>query len=340
MASERVTLRQLARLAGVSVTTASDALSGRGRVHEETRQRLVSLAGQLGYRPNHAARSLRQGRVDAVGLYFPADVVSMPYYMTLAQGAVETAATRGIAMTLIPPWRDVEKLRSFPIDGLIIVDPTLDDPLLDQLNAWNVPVVACERDLEESHRYSGGVTSEHGPVMIELLDHLAAQGAETIAFLVPPPATSWAVQIVDAYRQWCARHGRTPLDTELKFASYPSDVRREVATLLDRSPRPDAIISAHDGGAIGVLMAAAERGLSVPGDLLVACGVDSDTLQLCSPTITAIDLEPRQMGHQAADLLVTLARHEPVTALWSSVVPQLKVRASTQADEGRPSGDR
>ena len=119
---------------------------------------------------------------------------------------------------------------------------------------------------------------------------------------------------------------------ELVFAASPYDVRREVDTLFDDQLRPDAIVSAHDGGAIGVLMAASERGLRVPDDLLVASCVDSATLQLCSPPITAIDLHPRQIGRRAAEILVALVLGETTDETLEAMPARLVVRDSTRGD--------
>lgn len=327
--TKRVTLRQLARRAGVSVTTASDSLSGRGRVQAETRQRLIDLAEELGYRANPAARSLRRGTANAIGLYLPDDVITMPYYMDLAQGAAEGAAALDLALTLIPAWRDIDRIMNFPIDGLVVVDPVTEDPVVEQLHTLHIPVVSCERDLTGRPYYAGGVTIDHESATRELLDHLRSRGAESIAFLVPPLTTSWASDIRSAYHAWCVEHHCQPVLRELVLAASPYDVRREVESLLDDTRTPDAIISAHDGGAIGALMAATERGLSVPNDFLLASCVDSATLQLCSPPITAINLHPRQMGREVATILGNLIQTGEAPVQWVSVPTQLEVRAST-----------
>lgn len=317
------------------MTTASDSLNGRGRVQAETRQRLVELADELGYRANPTARSLRKGATNSIGLYFPDDVLTMPYYMDLAQGAAEGAAAHGLALTLIPAWRDVERMMSFPIDGLVVVDPVLGDPVLEQLNKLHVPVVTCELDLTPNSSYSGGVTIDHAPAVRELLDHLAGQGATAIALIAPPLTTSWATVVRATYLIWCDEHGQTPMLRELILAASPYDVRKEVDSLLDQNPRPDAIISAPDGGAIGTLMAASERGLSVPEDILVASCVDSATLQLCSPAITAINLHPRQTGRQVAEILVALVLGESTETVWEEVAIKLEIRASTKGVPSR-----
>ena len=328
--TRRVTLRELARRAGVSVTTASDSLNGRGRVQPETRQRLIELADELGYHANAAARNLRRGSANSIGIYLPDDVIAMPYYMDLAQGAAEEASAHGLALSLIPAWRDANRVSAFPIDGLVVVDPVIDDPVIERLHSLHIPVVTCERDLSHA-TYRGGVTVDHDPAVRGLLDHLAARGAQSIAFIVPPLTTSWAVDIRAAYQSWCEQHNRMPLVRELALAATPYHVRHAATALLNSPHPPDAIMSAHDGGAIGALMAATEKGLSVPGDILVASCVDSSLLQLCTPAITAINLHPRQMGRQVADLLSRLVAHDDLTDVWSVVPTTLEIRRSTLA---------
>src|SRR5215472_3349651 len=123
--ARRVTIRDVARAAGVSTTTVSDALSGNGRLPEATRGRVAAVAGRLGYRANPAARSLRGQRVGGIGLYLPDNAGSFAYYLELASGAASEALAHGLALTLIPRSPDPFRLTAFPIDGFIAVDPVV-----------------------------------------------------------------------------------------------------------------------------------------------------------------------------------------------------------------------
>ncbi|MEU6239494.1 LacI family DNA-binding transcriptional regulator, partial [Kitasatospora sp. NPDC047058] len=103
MTSRSVTLIDVARAAGVSKSTVSNALGGSGRVSETTRERIQDVARELGYRPNTAARSLRRSSTGAIGLHLPRTATRLDYYMRLAFGAVERAREDGLDLVLLAP---------------------------------------------------------------------------------------------------------------------------------------------------------------------------------------------------------------------------------------------
>ncbi len=328
----RVTIRDVAREAGVSVTTVSDALSGGGRLSEATRVKVSVVADRLGYIPNPSARHLRKGRTGTIGLYFPDRVLGLEYYMTLAVGAAEGALRHDLALTLIPGWRDSRRVASFHLDGMILADPVLGDPVLDELRRQRVPVVTCERDLSPGSQPVGRVESDNEAAMRGLLDHLRDQGARRTALIASDATTSWGHDLRAAYGAWCGRHRVTPQIQDVPLVSHPDEVAHAAEILLTGRRRPDAIISAMDGSAIGVLQAAERHGLRVPDDVLVASCVDGADLRQSTPPVTAIDIQPRVMGQWAAELLAeVLAGTQPsgtVRTLETHLVP----RASTGGD--------
>ena len=327
-ARKRITLLDVARAAGVSKTTVSDALSGRGRLPAATRERVAAVARELGYVANRSARNLRGGRTGAIGLYFPDRTIGLQYYMDLAIGAAEEALAHDVALTLIPALHNPADPPPLYVDGVVVSDPMLGDPMLRALAERRITVVTCERDLTPGAQHAGRVESDHGAGIRSLLDHLADQ-AERIALLCPGEETSFALDVRTAYRAWCAEHGREALIYDVPFVCAPEDVGRAVAEALRSPGGVDAIISVPDGGATSALQAALQQGRHVPDDLLVASYVDSPSLQSLITPITAIDIAPREMGRRAVRLLADLlsGKAEPGTV---EVLPiTLRVRAST-----------
>lgn len=332
----RLTIRDVAREAGVSATTVSDALSGRGRLPEATRARVRAVADRLGYRPSPTARHLRQGRTSAIGLYCPliTDVAggigALEYYMRVAMGAAQEALAHDLALVLLPPGAAGDGVAAIDVDGLLVVDPVLGDPALRVLAGRGVPIVTCEPDPTPGAAHAGAVDSDHRGALTELLDVLAAEGAERVALIAPTRATSWGAELQDGYAEWVARTGRATLLREVPIAAIERDVHAVAAELLDQDSRPDAIVSAPEGGAMGVLRAAAERDLDVPRDLLVANCVDSPVLATATPPVTATDLRPHEFGRAGARLLARVVAGEPVATARERVATELVVRASTQ----------
>ncbi len=317
----------MARAAGVSTTTVSDSLRGHGRLSEQTRLRVVGVAEQLGYVANPGAQNLRLGRTGVLALCFPQRTFAMQYYMDLALGAAEEALAHDFPLTLIPASRaDSATMRH--VDGAIVADPALDDPTLALLATAGVPVVTCERDLTPGAVHDGMVASDHRSAMRALLDHLGDQGARTVALLCPKDDTSFALDLRMAYRAWCRDTDAAELIREVPFASSPEDITRAVRDLFDHGV-PDAIVTVPDGAAATALSVVQQSGRSVPEDVMIASYTDSPQLSGATVHLTAVDLNPREMGRQATRLLVDLlsGKEQPGT-IWDLPVT-LQIRDST-----------
>jgi DNA-binding LacI/PurR family transcriptional regulator len=330
----RRTIHDVAKRAGVSPTTVSHALSGHGRVSEATRQRVSQAAGALGYRANPAALHLRKGRVGAIGLCLPDRELALPYYLDLALGAAKQALSHHLALTLIPALDDPSRIASYGVDGVMVVDPQLGDPLLVELRQLGVPVVTGERDVTPGADWAGTVETDHLGAFAELLDHVYSQGSRAVALVVPPPDEAWVADIRAAFATWCGQRSLKPHLRELPFfVGRPIiDVQEAFDDLLSEGSIVDCIISVPQEGALGAVLAAHSRGLRIPQDLLVASCVDSRGLQMSQPTITAIDIQPRLLGARLVDLLAGVIDGAPTQP--ANVPAHLMIRASTVRSAG------
>lgn len=329
MASRVATIVDVARAAGVSRTTASAALGASGRISEATRLRVTAAADRLGYVPNTAARHLRRGKLGALGLYLPDQVLGLAYYMNFAFGAVQGARERGFAVTLLEPSPEGAGASEARVDGFIAVDPLVGDGKVEELLASGLPLVTGEAYLEKGPQPVGVVESDHAGGMRKLLAHLADQGAARPVLIAPDEASSWARLLRRSYRDWCEARGVGAHIGDIPFNATPEQVREASRAVLAGPRRADAIISATDGAAIGVLGAAHEAGRHVGEDLLVASCVDSTTMELASPPITALDLRPREFGRRCALALIAVVQKEPRLATLQDHPIDLVVRAST-----------
>jgi DNA-binding LacI/PurR family transcriptional regulator len=324
------TLLDVARVAGVSRTTASAALSRTGRISEETRAHVLAVADQLGYAPNIWARKLRQDPVIGIGLYIPAYVYSRSYYMDFAFGAAEGAHSRDVSLVLLASALDPTDGAFQLLDGLIVVDPLDDDPIGRRLLGNGIPVVTGEFGPADLPRAHGVVATDHPAAIRRLLDHLSSEGARRTALIAPSSTSHWGRAVRAGYLEWCGEHRMEPLVSEVPFDSTPADVEEATGRLLDAGTGMDAVISAPDGAAVGALSAARARGLTVGEDLLVASYVDSPVMQTASPPITAVDLRPRALGYECARLLLDiLDAPEPRESCVVELPTELVARAST-----------
>jgi AcrR family transcriptional regulator len=164
MSARKVGIRQVAAAAGVSVTTVSHALNGKGRLPDATRERVRDVAERLGYRPSAAARNLVGGKTGLLGLTVsqpagrPLVVGDFAYFVDLMSAASAAAIQRGYALVLTPGehgrhWPDID------LDGAIVVDPVAGDPLVQELRQRNVPVVTTGRVPAPTRRVRGSTTT-------------------------------------------------------------------------------------------------------------------------------------------------------------------------------------
>jgi DNA-binding LacI/PurR family transcriptional regulator len=333
--TRRVTIRDVAREAGVSITTVSDALNDRGRLPDATREHVADAAARLGYRAHVAARRLRTGRTGHVALYcplvadIPAGLAGTGYYMELAMGAAEAAFAAELALVLLPPRLTPERIADVDVDGVIVADPMRGDPVVAGLVARGIPIVTCESDPTAGARHAGCVQSDHGAALTELLDHLAEQGARRPALVAPGDETAWSAELGAAYRTWCAAHGVAPLAVTIPLSTNPTYSADAARALLDGDAAPDAIVCAPDGGGAAVVRALVERGFDVPGDVLVASCVDGATMLAGPVPVTAIDLRPGLAGAKATRLLAELLIDNQPGPRVEQLPTRLVVRAST-----------
>ncbi|MFE3717815.1 LacI family DNA-binding transcriptional regulator [Streptomyces cyaneofuscatus] len=354
MTSRTVTLLDVARTAGVSKSTASDALQGSGRVAEATRDRVRAVAEELGYRPNSAARRLRRSSTGAIGLHLPQTATRLDYYMNLAFGAVARAQEDGFDVVLLAPASSMGSAggatgpggASGPVasrvDGLLVIDPEVGDSAVPGLLDAGVPVVTGERYLGPTAAPTGAVICDNAASLTALLDHVTERGARRPAVLAPAGTSAWATALRATAASWGQEHGVDVALRTVPFAATPGEAEETTLALLRADPAVDAVICAPDGAAPGVLRAAATLGRPVgpgaprptagePTPLLVASCVDGTATRSAEPPVTAVDLRPAAYGRACAELLcdILAGRTPPDTVrrhAWA-----LETRASTTA---------
>jgi DNA-binding LacI/PurR family transcriptional regulator len=308
------TIRDVAEAAGVSITTVSHVLSGHGRIAEGTRRRVEQAVADLAYRPNVHAQQLvtRRSRTLAIQVAsFAGDTSSSAliprsdYFLDLLNGAAEAAAERGYAVILTPPSADAATIEEFAVDGVIIVDPRGDEPLFCE--RWHHPrrMVTTGRPTMVE-RVTAVVDNDHRASAVAMLDHLAEQGYQRPALMITSTSRSYTSDMLEAYAAWTAAHGIQPVVVKVDEPPTENAAAEALRSLLDRDPRPDAVYASSEDLALGVLHEAQQRGLQVPDELGVCSAVDSSVLQLTSPQVTGMFLNPRDIGRAAADALLDL----------------------------------
>ncbi|MBL1119774.1 LacI family DNA-binding transcriptional regulator [Streptomyces sp. 110] len=331
MTRSRVSMKDVAAAAGVSLTTVSDALNDRGRLPEATRRRVRDVAEQLGFQPHRTARSLAKGRSGILMLSVslpestPGSAVDIEFFVQLMSAASGAALHRGWALVLAPATGSE---RSVPVDfdGAIVVDPRPHDALLRLADAEGKPVVTVGRDLENPDRLH--VDNDHSAAVREALDLMAKAGAERPALLTSEADSSYVQDCIDGYNVWCTTRAMTPQVVTAAGGLTQGAGYEAARDFLTGPKRPDAVFTTLDSLALGVHLAAQSLGLDMPHDLQVATLSDSEAARQARPPVTAVDLNPVATGKEAVQLLIKAI--EDAADTESFLVPtRMHVRGST-----------
>jgi DNA-binding LacI/PurR family transcriptional regulator len=319
----RVGIEQVATAAGVSVTTVSHALNGKGRLPEQTREHVRRVAEQLGYRPSVAARSLVAGKTGLLGLVISQPVGSavrfadFAYFTQLMMAASATAINAGYALVLTSGDHALGAGGGITIDGAVVVDPVARDPLVEELIATGVPTVTTGR-IVGARDDNPWVDNDHRAGALSVLK-------------TNPVVMSYTVDVEDAYREWCADHDMPPRVSHVGADLTESAGYAAAQTLLSLEPKPDAIYATYDRLGVGALLAARAVGISVPSDLLIAVtATESSEAAATRPSLTALSLHPDQIGERAAAMLIALVEGRVPDDVHAIVPTRLIPRMSTR----------
>jgi LacI family transcriptional regulator len=324
------TLADLAREAGTSRSTASRALSGRGYVSPDARDRLMAAAERLGYVPNASARTLKQRRSHVVGVIV--SDLGNQFYARLAAGIEQVLRERGYHMVIVGDNSDgseeLTAARTFLAMHApgVIITPGAPDATAFLLRR-GVPVVEVDRRMSEQPCDAVVIDNVRGGRMA--VEHLLALGHTRIAHLgVRTDFTSDAGRL-EGYRQAHAAAG-VQVDERLvlRVALHDETVAERITGLLARES-PTAIFAANNILAMQAWRAIRSRGLALPDDVSLVGFDDVQWMEMVSPAITVVDQPTFELGRRAAALLLRRLE-EPVSAPTAELLqPSLLVRAST-----------
>jgi LacI family transcriptional regulator len=331
----RVTLKDIAKHAGVSPATVSLVLRNNPLAAQSTRARVRSSIDSLGYVYDRAAANLRARHTYTVGLVVCE--ITNPFYAELTAGMDDALDRAGwvafLANTGESPTRQdrfIERMREHRVDGLLLSPAEGTNPeVIERLRSFGVPVVQVLRRLGRRNNDHVGADFRLG--MKLAAEHLIQLGHRRIAFIGGGRHASPARDRARAYRETLARHG-LPLGPIVDCLPTREEGERAVEHLMSGgSNHPTAIICHNDICAIGVLVGLSDRGL-VAGKDCAVIGFDNIPEAAHSrPALTSIDIGARQIGEEAANLL--LRRIKAPSDPPESIVlpPRLVIRSSCGA---------
>ncbi|HSK33073.1 MAG TPA: LacI family DNA-binding transcriptional regulator [Propionicimonas sp.] len=321
------TLSEVAKLAGVSVSTASKAINGRGDVSEETRRRVVETADRIGFTPNQLARSLLAGRTGTVGL-LTSDLEGR-FVLPILMGAEDAFGAGQVNVFLcdargdaIREQHQLKALLNRRVDGIIVVGRQT-DPRPSLGHGLPVPVVYAYAPSEDPTDISLTPDNEAGGRLV--IEHLLACGRTRIGHITGDPTYAAAQDRARGIHQALDAAG-LELRGEPMFSEWSERWGRDAAAmLLDQHPDVDAIACGSDQIARGVLDTLRDLGRRVPEDVAVI-GYDNWEVLTTNarPELTSIDANLQQLGRESARALFQAMGTDP--AQGTNGTRQLPVR--------------
>lgn len=331
------TMADVAKRAGVAVSTVSYALSGVRPVAEETRQRILAAIAELGYHPNLLARGLAGQHTQVIALMFPSVIRGLSQVqLEFVNAAAEVASQRGYAFLLwTSPSEDGEILRLTTgglVEGLLLMEIRLHDPRVDTLRALGYPF--CMIGHTAHNDGISFVDFDFEAATRLCVRHLHDLGHRDIAHLIYSPTPielgyGPAVRTMVGATAASQENRCLPIMRICEASTQAAYV--SMRSLLDEHPSLTAAFISSDVLCAGAMQAVRERGLSIPEDFSIVSILSSRFAEVVSPALTAVELPAAEMGRIGTELLIRCldGGQNPPTQLM--LPPTLVVRQSTAA---------
>ena len=312
----RVTIREIAEQAGVSTGAVSYALNDKPGISETTRERILLIAEELGWYPNHAARSLSAAHVGACGMVIARHAKTLalePFYMEFIAGVESELSSQSVALTiqLVEDLADESRVYrrwwgERRVDGVLLMDIRLKDPRIDELASWGFPAVVVGGPVEGGTLPS--VWHDEASAVVEAVRYLAALGHTRIAHVAGLANLVHTASRMAAFRTTMLELSLTPSVVPTDYT--PEAGARATRQLLSAAEPPTAFIYDSDLLAVTGLGVVQQMGFSVPDDISIIAWDDSLLCQVVNPPLTAMARDITAYGAAASRrLLAEIENH-------------------------------
>ena len=321
MAPERVSLRDVAAAAGVSVGTASYALNGNPIVRAATRERVIAAARQLDYVPDRNATRLRRGRSECIAIGYTSrshEIANGAFYGLVVRGITEGLEDNGYTMRFVrlddepavtsPRSGQRRHLNGLDIDGLLVLN-WQDPALMHRMRGLGVPLVAV--DASGAYPDVPSVDSDDRGGVASAIDYLVRLGHRRIAFLNGTLDYPFEREALAGYLEACERHGLLVEPRLLRTTDFSVAGGRAAMTQVLVGGAPTAVFAVDDESAAGAIQAIHDAGLRVPDDISVVGMDDVPLAAALRPALTTVRIDTEELGRQAAAMLLRIIAEPP-----------------------------
>lgn len=328
------TIKDVARLACVDISTVSRALSGKVPVEQSTKERVLEAARQLNYQPNALAKGLKEGKTNTIGLIVPN--IDDTVFTAVAKGVEDAARKLGYTLILCNTNEDikieldyVDKLKRRFVDGFIFATATKKSEHIIKLKEENFPVMLVIREM---NNLCDAVVVNNNDGAYEATSFLISKGCKNIAFLNGDIEISLYKERMEGYKK-ALLDNNIPVDEDIIihgiYGGYKSGYGA-MNKLLDRNKKIDGVFASTDPRAIGAIRCIKDRNLKVPEDIKVVGFVGLESAEMTDPPLTTITQPTYEMGVRAVERLIKLINNKKkAKPLVERLDVKLTVRKST-----------
>jgi LacI family transcriptional regulator len=337
-----VTIKDIAKKVGRSVTTVSRALHDYDDVSPETKEMVRQVAAEMGYTPSSFAQRLQKQKSDTVGLVFPTygPRFSDPFFSEFLAGMGNKASSLGydILVSTCPPGNEEltryqSSVQGRRVDGFIVLRTRRQDPRIEYLCQVEFPFVAFGRTEGPCTFPFVDEDSDYGMHLI--VEHLAKLGYRRIGFIAAPEDLMFTFYRNKGFLESLEEY-HIPIDNNLITAG---DLTQrggyaQAKVLLDLSPLPDAIVASNDLMALGAIRAAQEKGIEVGKDIAITGFDDIPMAEHSHPPLTTVHQPVYRIGGMVTDMLIHRIQGETLDNEKIILKPSLVIRQSCGAESG------
>lgn len=303
------TLKDVAKKANVSVTTASYAINGVQLITKETTEKVLLAAKQIGYRPNGNAKNLKKNKSEIIGFFLSG--FTGPFFNEMLEGIQTVIIQSGYEMVVCASDDKHRLLVEHYVDGAIVLNYHLSDELLNTLASDKMPMITLDREVE--HPFIKNVLLQNKEGIDLAVKHLIEKGHQRIGFLGGSEDSYDGEKRLEGYRESLQKYGLkiNEKDTlRATFTEISGLIAMEAFINENKGDIPSAFICANDEMAMGAMKAMKKAGLRVPEDVAVVGFDDISIAQYSDPPLSTIRVEKKQWGEYAAEILFKMMHKE------------------------------
>lgn len=327
-----VTIREVAKLAGVSMTTVSRAFNPKAVIKEDTRQKIFKIANDIGYAPNISARGLVTNKKFVIGVFLSSIHTNMSTYLSDILSNIHDALPDNYLLSVegIDRIDNIEQKVKNRFDGILVVSQSAaDNQFIYKMKTNHIPMVVVLRKMDNPE--IDDIYPDDERAILDAVNYIADQGHQRIGFIEGRPEFEATIARRRGIEIGCAANHLVLVDDAVKVGDFsPAAGKKLMAEILQlpAATRPTCVICANDDMALGAMRACYERGVKVPDDISIMGFDNVAYARLSTPSLTTINNPIQEMASAGIKRLISIIDNPHQERLSIVMTPALVIRES------------